>query len=103
ASTGPKRTSYLPEVPTVDESGIKDLEVVSWNGISAPAATPREVIQILTSAINAVLPASDAQEKARKLGMEMRGSTPDEMTERIQRDMSKWAAVIEKAGIPKHE
>ena len=103
ASTGPKRTSYLPEVATVEESGIKDLEVVSWNGISAPAATPKEVIQILTSAINAVLPAPDVQEKARKLGMEMRGSTPEEMTQRMQNDMRKWAAVIEKAGIPKHD
>jgi tripartite-type tricarboxylate transporter receptor subunit TctC len=103
ASTGPKRTSYLPAVATVEESSVKDLEVVSWNGISAPAATPKEVIQILTSAINAVLPAPDVQEKARKLGMEMRGSTPEEMTQRMQSDMSKWAAVIEKAGIPKHD
>ena len=103
ASTGPKRTSYLPAVATVEESGIKDIEVVSWNGISAPAATPKEVIRILASAINAVLPAPDVQEKARKLGMEMQGSTPEEMTERMRSDMSKWAAVIEKAGIPKHD
>ena len=76
---------------------------MSWNGISAPAATPKEVIRILASAINAVLPAPDVQEKARKLGMEMQGSTPEEMTERMRSDMSKWAAVIEKAGIPKHD
>ncbi len=103
ASTGPKRTSYLPAVPTVEESGIKDLEVVSWNGISVPTATPKEVIQILGRAINAVLPAPDVQEKARKLGMEMRGSTPEAMTERMKSDIAKWGAVIEKAGIPKHD
>ena len=43
------------------------------------------------------------QDKATKLGMEMRGSTPDEMTARMKGDIAKWAAVIEKAGIPKHE
>ena len=87
ASTGPKRTSYLPALPTVQERGLKDFDVVSWNGISVPAATPKPVVEILSRAINAVLPSPDVQDKATKLGMEMRGR----------------AAVIEKAGIPKHE
>jgi tripartite-type tricarboxylate transporter receptor subunit TctC len=103
ASTGRKRTVYLPSVPTVQESGIKDFEVVSWNGISVPAATPKAVVQVLTRAINEVLPSPDIQEKVSKLGMEMRGSTPEAMTERMKSDIAKWAAVIEKAGIPKHD
>ena len=103
ASTGPKRTAYLPAVPTVQESGIKDFEVASWNGISVPAATPKAVVQVLTGAINDVLPSPDVQEKAKKLGMEMRGSTPEAMSERMKSDIAKWAAVIEKAGIPKHD
>jgi tripartite-type tricarboxylate transporter receptor subunit TctC len=103
ASTGRKRTAYLPAVPTVQESGITDFEVVSWNGISVPAATPRAVVQILTRAINEVLPSPGIQEKVSKLGMEMRGSTPEAMTERMKSDIAKWAAVIEKAGIPKHD
>jgi tripartite-type tricarboxylate transporter receptor subunit TctC len=103
ASTGAKRTAYLPDVPTVQESGIKDFEVVSWNGISAPAGTPKGVVEVLTRAINEVLPNAEVQEKAKKLGLEMRGSTPEEMTQRMKSDTAKWAAVIEKAGIPKHE
>lgn len=103
ASTGPKRTAYLPAVPTVQESGIKDFEVASWNGISVPAATPKAVVQVLTRAINDVLPRPDVQEKATKLGMEMRGSTPEAMSERMKSDIAKWQAVIEKAGIPKHD
>jgi putative tricarboxylic transport membrane protein len=103
ASTGPKRTSYLPALPTVQESGIKNFDVVSWNGISVPAATPKPVVEILSRAINAVLPSPDVQDKATRLGMEMRGSTSDEMTARMKGDIAKWAAVIEKAGIPKHE
>jgi tripartite-type tricarboxylate transporter receptor subunit TctC len=103
ASTGPQRASYLPGVPTAEESGIKDFEVVSWNGISVPTATPKQVIEVLNRAINEVLPRPQVQEKAGKLGMEMRASTPDAMTERMKSDISKWAAVIDKAGIPKHE
>ena len=103
ASTGRKRTAYLPAIPTVQESGIKDFEVVSWNGISVPAATPSAVVQILTRAINEVLARTDVQEKVSKLGMEMRGSTPEAMTERMKSDIAKWAGVIEKAGIPKHD
>ena len=103
ASTGMKRTSYLPDVPTVQESGIKDYEVVSWNGISVPAATPKAVVQVLSKAINDVLPLPDVQEKSKKLGMEMRGSTPEQMNERIKADIAKWTSVIEKAGIPKRD
>ena len=103
ASTGATRTAYLPDVPTVRESGVEDFEVASWNGISVPAATPQAVVQVLTRAINEVLPRPDVQEKSRKLGMEMRGSTPEAMTERLNSDIAKWAAVIEKAGIAKHD
>ncbi len=103
ASTGGQRTSYLPDVPTIQESGIEGFEVVSWNGISVPAATPQPIIEILTRAINEVLPRPEVQEKAAKLGMEMRASTPEAMTQRMKSDIAKWAAVIEKAGIPKHE
>jgi tripartite-type tricarboxylate transporter receptor subunit TctC len=103
ASTGGKRTAYLPDVPTVVESGIKGFEVSSWNGISVPAGTPKEVVQVLSKAINDVLPLPDVQQKSRNLGMEMRGSTPEEMTARMKADISKWASVIEKAGIPKRD
>jgi tripartite-type tricarboxylate transporter receptor subunit TctC len=101
ASTGPKRSVYLPDVPTVQESGVKDYEALSWTGISVPAATPQSVVQVLTKAINDVLPSPDVQERARKLGLDMRGSTPEEMTVRMKNDIAKWTAVIEKAGIQK--
>jgi len=103
ASTGSRRTPYLQEVRTVQESGIRPFEVVSWNGISVPAATPKLIINILGHAIKEVLPRPEVQEKAAKLGIEMRSSTPEAMTQRMKDDIAKWAAVIEKAGIPKHE
>ncbi|MGP0093192.1 MAG: Bug family tripartite tricarboxylate transporter substrate binding protein [Xanthobacteraceae bacterium] len=103
ASTGPRRTTYLPAVPTVQESGINSFEVVSWNGISVPGATPKAVVEVLNRAINEVLASPDVQEKARRLGMEMHGSTPEAMTARLKSDIAKWTAVIERAGIPKHD
>ena len=103
ASTGSKRTAYLPDVPTIAESGVAGYEVLSWNGISVPAATPKPVVATLENAINAVLPLPDVQQRANRLGMAMRASTPDEMTGRLKADTAKWSAVIEKAGIPKRD
>jgi tripartite-type tricarboxylate transporter receptor subunit TctC len=103
ASTGAKRTAYLPDVPTVAENGIKGYEVASWNGISVPAATPKPIVDTISRAINEVLPLPDVQEKSQRLGMDMRASTPEEMTVRMKSDIAKWGAVIEKAGIPKRD
>jgi tripartite-type tricarboxylate transporter receptor subunit TctC len=60
ASTGPKRSAYLPEVPTALEAGIKDFEVLSWNGLSVPAATPKAVIDTLVQGLHdaCLIPAS---------------------------------------------
>jgi putative tricarboxylic transport membrane protein len=101
ATTGPTRTSYLPDVPTVKESGIPDYEVSSWNGLSAPTGTPPEIVNLLSTAIIEALKSPDVQQKAKQFGMEARGSTPDEMTARMKHDIAKWAALIEKAGLEK--
>jgi len=103
ASTGLKRTAYLPDVPTVMESGIKDYDVASWNGLSAPAATPKPIIAALNAAMKDVIPSPDVQSKSNQMGMAMRWSTPEDMTARMQADIAKWGAVIEKAGIAKRD
>jgi tripartite-type tricarboxylate transporter receptor subunit TctC len=103
ASTGTQRTAYLPDVPTVIESGIKDYDVASWNGISVPAGTPKAVVATLNAAMKDVIPGPDVQSKSAQMGMAMRWSTPEDMTARMKADIAKWGAVIEKAGIPKHD
>jgi tripartite-type tricarboxylate transporter receptor subunit TctC len=103
ASTGPTRTAYLPDVPTVMESGIKDYEVASWNGLSVPHNTPPAIVATLNAAMKDVIPTPDVQSKSNQMGMAMRWSTPDDMTARMKADIAKWGAVIEKAGIPKHD
>lgn len=103
ASTGTTRTAYLPDVPTVMDSGIKDYDVVSWNGIAVPAATPKPIIATLGAAMKDVIPDPDLQAKAKTLGMEMRWSTPADMTARMKADIAKWGDVIAAAGIPKRD
>jgi len=103
ASTGSTRSAYLPDVPTIAEGGIRGYDVLSWNGISVPAATPQPVIATLARAIKAVLPLPDVQAKAKSLGMAMRAGTPEEMTARLRADIAKWSAVIEKAGIARRD
>jgi tripartite-type tricarboxylate transporter receptor subunit TctC len=103
ASAGAQRTAYLPDVPTVSESGIKGFEVTSWNGLSVPAATPANVVATLNSAMKDVIPTPEVQGSAKRMGMTMRWSTPAEMTARMKADIGKWSAVIEKAGIAKRD
>jgi tripartite-type tricarboxylate transporter receptor subunit TctC len=103
ASTGPARTPYLPQVPTVIESGVPGFDVSSWNAISVPAGTPAAIVKVLNKAINEALVLPDVQEKSQRLGMQMRGSPPEEVTQRHKGDIAKWSAVIEKAGIPRRD
>ena len=103
AATGLQRTAYLPDVPTVIESGIKDYDVTSWNGLSAPAGTPASVIATLNQAMKDVIPSPGIQARASGMGMAMRASTPAEMTARMKADIAKWGAVIDKAGIAKRD
>jgi tripartite-type tricarboxylate transporter receptor subunit TctC len=101
ASAGPERMPWLPDVPTVAESGIKDYEVTSWNGLSGPAGLADPVAMRLNREINAILQEPDIQTKTRQFGIIARGSTPQEMQARLQADIAKWAAVIDKTGLAK--
>jgi putative tricarboxylic transport membrane protein len=103
ASTGRKRAAFLPNVPTVIESGLPNFDVSSWNGIAAPAGVPAPIIAKLSKAVNDSLQTPEAQATGQKLGMEMRGSTPGELQDRLKSDIVKWSDLIEKAHIPKHD
>jgi tripartite-type tricarboxylate transporter receptor subunit TctC len=101
ATSGEARDPLLKDVPTAKESGLPQYFVTSWNGIAGPAGMPAEIVQTLNAAINRALTAPDLQEKASRLGMEARGSTPQQMYDRMAADVAKWRDVIDKAEIPK--
>jgi tripartite-type tricarboxylate transporter receptor subunit TctC len=101
ATSGEERNLLLPDVPTARESGFPDYVVTSWNGLASAARMPTDVLTVLNGQINAALSDPALRATASKLGMDARGSTPEQMRDRMSADINKWAAVIDNAGIEK--
>lgn len=102
ATSGEERDPVLKDVPSVKESGLPGYAVTTWNGVGAPAGVPAPIINSLSAEIRRALAAPDVQDRMLRLGLDARGSRPEEMHDRMAKDIAKWRAVIEKAGIPKH-
>lgn len=100
ASSGPRRSSLTSDVPTVTEAGISGYDVTSWNAIFAPKGTPDEARTALNRALTSVLADEAIKKRFAELGVEARSSKPEEIGNRLNEDIEKWSAVIEKAGIP---
>ena len=101
ATSGPKRSASMPNVPTVQEAGVKGYVVTSWNGVFAPKGTPKEAVDTMNKAMHEVLAMPDVKAAFAKVGVVAQASTPDEVMERLTSDIKKWDAVIAKAHIPK--
>jgi tripartite-type tricarboxylate transporter receptor subunit TctC len=101
ASSSPKRSALMPDVPTVNEAGVPGYEVTSWNGVFAPKGTAKEALDTMNKAMHDVLASAEVKEQFAKLGVVARASTPEELLERLKTDIKKWDDVIVKAGIPK--
>lgn len=98
-SSGPKRSEAHPDIPTAAEGGLKGFDVVSWNAFFVRAETPKEIIATLNAAMREVLADPDTRKRALELGIETRGSTPEEIGKRLTDDIARWSSVIEKAGV----
>jgi tripartite-type tricarboxylate transporter receptor subunit TctC len=101
ASTGTKRSPFLPDVPTAAEAGVAGYEVTSWNGLFAPMGTPADIINLLNKTIHEMVAIPEVKQKYADLGIEAKASTPEEILARLNDDIAKWAKVIERAGIEK--
>jgi len=99
ATTGAKRAGAAPELPTVAESGVPGFEVTTMYGISAPAKTPRVIIDRLHGEIVRALNSPDLRGKLIEAGADPVGSTPEEYTAFVKSEIAKWAKVINAAGI----
>ena len=98
AVTTPKRTALLPNLPTVDELGLKGFDATTWHGLVAPAGTPREVIDALQFATIAALKDPATQKALIDLGVDVIGSTPKEFEAYIKAEIPKWTAVVKQSG-----
>jgi len=96
--TGSKRSDVFPNVPTVAEAGLPGYEAVLHYGIVAPAGTPRPIIDKLSAALREAVTAPDTRERMAKDGTEPLPSTPEEYAADIDREETKWSAVVRQSG-----
>jgi len=89
-----KRFAGLPDVPTMMESGVKDFDVNAWNGLAAPAKTPKAIIDRLNKEVNAVLALPDVQKRFQDLGIDPRGGTPGELRNKLFSEVDKWTSLV---------
>jgi tripartite-type tricarboxylate transporter receptor subunit TctC len=99
AVTSAERAPVLPNVPTMMESGVKDYTAITWNGLLAPAGTPRPIIDRIHAAIVQALREPAVQEGYRKIGQFPAFDTPDEFRKLIRDETAKWSRVIKAANI----
>ena len=99
AVTGPKRSSLLPEVPTVAESGLPGFEVVGWFGLLAPTGTPAPVVEKLNAAVNQALAREPVIKRLGDMGADPVSGTTAAFASFLQAETAKWGKVIREAGI----
>lgn len=97
--TSAKRSSALPDVPTISEAGLPGYEATAWFGILAPAGTPAPVITRLNTELNAVLREPSVAEWMKSQGFEVAGGSSADFSAHIKKETVKWARVIKEAGI----
>ena len=99
AVTTARRMSLFPDVPTLAESGMPGFEVGAWQGIMAPAGTPRPVIDRLNAEIVKALQSPDVRARLAVQGAEPLGSTPDEYAVYVRKELERWGRIVKATGV----
>ena len=94
-----ERSEAFPDVPTLKEQGLPDLEVDTWYGVFAPAGTPKAVIDKINAGLNAALKQADVRELLAKQGMIPVGGSPERFGELVKSELKRWPRVVAAAGI----
>jgi tripartite-type tricarboxylate transporter receptor subunit TctC len=99
AVTSIARSPLLPDVPTLDELGIKGFDVNSWYGLCAPGGTPKEIVNKLSAEVARAVAGSALPERLRGYGMNPHANTPEQFAAEIRRESAQWAKIIKEQGI----
>ncbi|MES2759402.1 MAG: tripartite tricarboxylate transporter substrate binding protein [Pseudomonadota bacterium] len=99
AVTTIKRSSALPDVPTLDESGLKGFDLGTWFGVLAPAATPKDIVTRLNAEIVKIVQSPDFKKKMEDIGAIPIGNTPAEMASQIKFDTERFAKLVKEAKV----
>jgi tripartite-type tricarboxylate transporter receptor subunit TctC len=99
AVTTPQRSKLFPDVPTIDESGVRGYDYSTWTTLGIPAATPKEAIQKLRDAVDAVIAQPRTRQAFEKLGAEVVPNSAEEFTRKLQQDLARWTRIRKETGI----
>lgn len=99
AVTSAKRSSVLPDVPTIAEAGLPGYEMNPWFGLFAPAGTPPAVVAKINAEVTRIVALPDVQERFSRIGAEPMTATPEAFAALVRSDVAKWREVVKKAGI----
>ena len=99
AVLGAKRSSLLPQVPTIAESGVPGYEFTNWFGLVAPSQTPGPILQKIHADVSKVLQSPELRAELENMGAEVINNTPEQFAEQMRADSQKWGEVVRKANI----
>ena len=99
AVTTDKRHPLLPDIPTTSESGIRAIEVTSWNGLMVPSGTPRDIVSAINAEVNRIAGTTEMRAQIVELGFQPVTMSVSETENFIRADIERWANVIRDAGI----
>jgi tripartite-type tricarboxylate transporter receptor subunit TctC len=99
AVTSAKRSSALPDVPTMNEAGYKGQEADTLQGVFVPAGTPKAVVAKISADIKRLMAQAETKQRVQELGFDIVASTPEEFTAQVKVEVEKWGRVIKAAGI----
>jgi tripartite-type tricarboxylate transporter receptor subunit TctC len=95
-----KRSTLLPDLPTMDEQGLKGFEVGNWAGLLGPAGLDPAIVSKLNREIIAILATPDVKERAKTLGYDIIASTPEDFGKQLKNDIARWSEVVKRANVP---
>jgi len=99
AVTTARRSSALPDVPTMEEAGVKGIDIGTWFGVLAPAATPKDVVTRLNAEIVKIVASADFRQRLQEIGAEPVGNSPEQMAAQIRADTEKFAHLVKDAKV----
>jgi len=99
AVTSLKRSGYIPELPTLDESGLKGYEIVEWYAVAVPTGTPKQIIGKLSGEITGIMNSTDMKEKLSRQNADSAPGKPEELSAFLKADLAKYARIVRDAGI----
>jgi tripartite-type tricarboxylate transporter receptor subunit TctC len=99
AVTTPQRSTFLPGVPTLDESGVRGYDYSTWTTLGIPAATPKDVVQKIRDAVDKVIAQPRTREAFEKVGAEVVPNSAEAFTRTLQQDIARWTRIRKETGI----